>query len=106
MTHSRHGDLVVVSLSGEVDVDNVGRLRKVFDESVRGCGERMVVDLTGLTFIDTTGLGVLVRLRAALRDREGTLALVAADGQVLRRLRRTNLAPLFPIYDSLAQALT
>ncbi|WP_425568297.1 STAS domain-containing protein [Nonomuraea rubra] len=42
---------------------------------------------------------------ASLRDRNGTMALVAPDGQVLRRLRRTNLAPLFPIYDTLSQAL-
>ncbi|GAA2880261.1 hypothetical protein GCM10020220_082810 [Nonomuraea rubra] len=48
---------------------------------------------------------MLVRMLASLRDRNGTMALVAPDGQVLRRLRRTNLAPLFPIYDTLSQAL-
>ena len=105
MTRSRHGDLVVVSLAGEVDVDNVSRVRQCLDDAVEAHGPRLVVDLSGLTFIDTTGLGVLVRQLAALRDRNGTMALVAPDGQVLRRLRRTNLAPLFPIYDTLPQAL-
>ncbi|MFI7612972.1 anti-sigma factor antagonist [Nonomuraea terrae] len=105
MTRRRHGDLVVVSLAGEIDVDNVSDVRKCLDEAVETHGPRLVVDLTGLTFIDTTGLGVLVRLLATLRDRNGSMALVAPDGQVLRRLRRTNLAPLFPIYDTLSQAL-
>ncbi|MEU0571806.1 STAS domain-containing protein [Nonomuraea sp. NPDC005983] len=105
MTRHRHGELVVVSLAGEVDVDNVSKVRKCLDEAVEDHGPRLVVDLSALTFIDTTGLGVLVRLLANLRDRDGTMALVAPDGQVLRRLRRTNLAPLFPIYDTLAQAL-
>ncbi|WP_052424205.1 STAS domain-containing protein [Nonomuraea candida] len=60
----------------------------------------------GLTFIDTTGLGVLVRLLvASLRDRNGTMSPVAPDGPVLRRLRRTNLVRVFPVYDTLAQAL-
>ncbi|TDC98711.1 anti-sigma factor antagonist [Nonomuraea deserti] len=105
MTRRRHGDLVVVSLAGEVDVDNVSEVRKCLDEAVAEHGPRLVVDLTGLSFIDTTGLGVLVRVLATLRDRDGTMALVAPPGQVLRRLRRTNLAPLFPIYDTLPQAL-
>ncbi|NRQ36202.1 STAS domain-containing protein [Nonomuraea sp. NN258] len=105
MTRRRHGELVVVSLRGEVDVDNVSDVRRCLDEAVAAHGPRLVVDMTGLTFIDTTGLGVLVRLLATLRDRDGTMALVAPDGQVLRRLRRTNLAPLFPIYDTLPQAL-
>jgi anti-sigma B factor antagonist len=105
MTRRRHGDLVVVSLAGEVDLDNVSDVRKCLEEAVETHGPRLVVDLTGLTFIDTTGLGVLVRLLATLRDRNGSMALVAPDGQVLRRLRRTNLAPLFPIYDTLSQAL-
>ncbi|MEU5865762.1 STAS domain-containing protein [Nonomuraea sp. NPDC047529] len=104
-THSRHGEIVVVGLMGEVDVDNVDRVRRCLDEAVEAYGPRLVVDLTGLTFIDTTGLGVLVRQLAALRDRNGTMALVASDGQVLRRLRRTNLAALFPIHGTLSEAL-
>jgi anti-sigma B factor antagonist len=105
MSRRRHGDLTVFTLAGEVDADNVGQVREAFDAAVRSHGPRLVVDLSGLTFIDTTGLGALVRLRAVLNAREGSLSLVAPDGQVLRRLRRTNLAPLFPIYDSLSQAL-
>jgi anti-sigma B factor antagonist len=105
MTRRRHGELVVVSLSGEVDADNVSKVRKCLEEAVETHGPRLVVDLSRLTFIDTTGLGMLVRQLATLQERDGTMALVAPDGQVLRRLRRTNLAPLFPIYDTLSQAL-
>ncbi|MER7500182.1 STAS domain-containing protein [Nonomuraea pusilla] len=110
MTRRRHGETVVVSLAGELDVDNVSKVQRCLDEAVEPAEPesrvpRLVVDLSALTFIDTTGLGVLVRQLAALRARNGTMSLVAPDGQVLRRLRRTNLAPLFPIYDTLAQAL-
>ncbi|MEW9548592.1 STAS domain-containing protein [Nonomuraea sp. NPDC050783] len=105
MSRRRHGELVVVSLAGEVDVDNASRVRQCLGEAVAAHGPRLVVDLSELTFIDTTGLGVLVRQLAALRERDGSMALVAPDGQVLRRLRRTNLAPLFPIYETLSQAL-
>ncbi|MEU8249050.1 STAS domain-containing protein [Nonomuraea sp. NPDC048916] len=105
MTRHRHGESIVVSLAGEVDVDNAAKVRECLDEAAESPGSRLVVDLSNLTFIDTTGLGVLVRLLDSLRERDGTLSLVAPDGQVLRRLRRTNLAPLFPIFDTLSQAL-
>ncbi|MGR6921481.1 STAS domain-containing protein [[Actinomadura] parvosata] len=105
MSRRRHGELVVVSLAGEMDLDNVSQVRECLNEAAATPEPRLVVDLSALTFIDTTGLGVLVRVLASLRDRNGTMALVAPDGQVLRRLRRTNLAPLFPIYDTLSQAL-
>ena len=105
LTRARHGETVVVSLAGEVDADNVATVRQELDEAVRAHGPRLVVDLSRVAFIDTTGLGVLVRQLAALRDRDGSMVLVAPAGQVLRRLRRTNLAPLFPIYDTLSQAL-
>ncbi|MFC5830872.1 STAS domain-containing protein [Nonomuraea insulae] len=105
MSRRQHGELVVVSLAGEVDLDNASQVRLCLAEAVRTHGPRLVVDLSALTFIDTTGLGVLVRQLATLRERDGTMALVAPDGLVLRRLRRTNLAPLFPIYDTLSQAL-
>ncbi|WP_205315446.1 STAS domain-containing protein [Nonomuraea lactucae] len=77
MTRRRHGEMVVVSLAGEVDVDNAGQVRKCLGEAAATRGSRLVVDLSDLRFIDTTGLGVLVRLRADLREREGTMALVA-----------------------------
>ncbi|MEV4798939.1 STAS domain-containing protein [Nonomuraea sp. NPDC049421] len=105
MSRHHHGGSVVVRLAGEMDVDNVSQVRKCLDEAVAAHDSTLVVDLTALTFIDTTGLGVLVRLLASLRERDRTMALVAPDGQVLRRLRRTNLAPLFPIYDTLPEAL-
>lgn len=109
MRRHRHGTQVIVSLSGEVDADNVTRMRRGLDEAVAARSPecpRLVVDLSDLTFIDTTGLGALVRLRAHVTDGDNALALVAPDGQVLRRLRRTNLAPLFSIYETLSQALT
>ncbi|SEG83487.1 anti-sigma B factor antagonist [Nonomuraea solani] len=106
LSRRQHGELVVVSLAGELDADNISQVRKCLDEAVRASEPRLVVDLSAVTFIDTTGLGVLVRQLATVREREGSMALVAPDGQVLRRLRRTNLAPLFPIYDTLPEALS
>ncbi|MFD1937740.1 MULTISPECIES: STAS domain-containing protein [Nonomuraea] len=58
-----------------------------------------------MTFVDTTGLGLLVRLLAELRDNGGDLALVAsADCGALRRLSSMNLAGLFRVFDAVPGA--
>lgn len=95
--HSREG-WTVVTLDGEVDLDSVGRLRQIR-------GEQLIIDLSGVRFIDTTGLGFFVRLLERVRRREGSLVLVALTGQPLRAFSRTNLMRLFPVHDSVVEAL-
>ena len=54
------GDTVTVSLRGEVDVLSVDRVRVALNEALAARPRQVVVDLAGLSFIDSTGLGALV----------------------------------------------
>ncbi|GAA4040733.1 anti-sigma B factor antagonist [Nonomuraea soli] len=105
MTQRRERGHTVVALEGEVDLDSVDRLRERLDGIVAIDGPCLIVDLTGVRFIDTTGLGMFVRFLDGVRRRGGSLALVAPRGQPLRVFSRTNLARLFPIYDSVSDAV-
>lgn len=59
-TSEREGDRVTVALLGEVDVLQVGALRRLLNDAlIDGC-RLLVVDLSGVTFMDSVGLGVLV----------------------------------------------
>src|SRR5690349_11869919 len=61
---------VVVSLVGELDLYNAHVVRERLTAAADdGGGERLVVDLSGVTFIDSTGLGVLVETRSRLANR-------------------------------------
>jgi anti-sigma B factor antagonist len=57
----------------------------------------LAIDLRGVTFIDSTGIGVLVRLRVAAGERHKNLVLVAPSEPVIRLLRITALTSAFAI---------
>ncbi|WP_127499520.1 STAS domain-containing protein [Actinoplanes solisilvae] len=56
----RDGSLVTVRLRGEVDVLTVDRVRGALAEALQAQPHEIVVDLSGLVFIDSTGLGALI----------------------------------------------
>lgn len=58
------GDRSVLALTGELDLDSVGRLRERAQEQVTaGKAKVLVLDMSGLSFIDSSGLGLLIDLR-------------------------------------------
>jgi anti-sigma B factor antagonist len=93
----------VVTLEGELDLSTAVQLR----ECLRGLHERgitdhLVVDLSGCTFIDSTGLGLLVE--AQMRA-ESPLNVVATERQILQALSVTALDSLFVIHETREAAL-
>lgn len=86
----------VIRLVGEVDTVSSARLRAVLGEQVDEAND-VVLDLSGVRFIDSSGLGVLV---GALRRAEAgghRLALRAPTSSLQRVLEMTGLANAFPI---------
>ena len=83
---NRDGDERVIALSGELDLSNADRLRDRL-ESARADAERVIVDLSRLAFIDSTGLRVLLRAEQASRTDGGKLSFVRARGQVERVMK-------------------
>ena len=98
------GEATVVEVGGEVELYSAQQLR---DALIRVCEvERpcIVVDLTRVSFIDSTGLGVLVGALKRASER-GTLALVCPQQRVRRVLEITGLTEVFPMYDVLEDAV-
>jgi anti-sigma B factor antagonist len=90
-----HPPVSVVTLQGELDLATTPlvsqRLRTAIDEGCR----QMKIDLSGVTFIDATALGMLTTTRRELREREGTLDFIAYRPEFLRLCRATGLAEHF-----------
>jgi anti-sigma B factor antagonist len=76
------GDVALARVAGEIDLANASRVgRSLAAAASRG----LVVDLTGVTYLDSAGIGELFALAARLRT-GGGLALVVPDGSPLHRL--------------------
>ena len=93
ITATSDGSTAIVTADGEIDLSNVGELRSAVTEAAEGC-ELLRLDLSGVEFIDSTGLGGLLELRSTLRARSVTLEIVAGDGPVRQAVEITGLAEL------------
>jgi anti-sigma B factor antagonist len=95
---------VVVSLAGELDLYNAHEVREALLECCAEAPDRLVVDLSGVTFVDSTALGVLIEARTKLENRRGFL-LAAPGLETKRALEISGLDRHFAVHDSLDAAL-
>jgi anti-sigma B factor antagonist len=94
----------VLAVKGEVDVYTAPRLRERLVELVSQGHRQLVVDLEGVEFLDSTGLGVLVGGLKRVRSHDGDLGLVCTQSRILKVFEITGLTKVFSIYDSVDAA--
>jgi anti-anti-sigma factor len=76
----------VVALVGEVDLSNVDQIDAGLRAAVPGSAAGLVLDLSGVDYLDSTGLRLLFRLAREMRDRQQELQLVVPTTSRLRRV--------------------
>lgn len=91
------GEPTVVRIRGEVDLYTAPRLRERLDDVVSGQDQQVVVDLTDMDFIDSTGLGVLVGALKQVRERGGDMVLRNASRSTHKILEIAGLTKLFTV---------
>jgi anti-sigma B factor antagonist len=96
----------VVVASGEIDLCTSPALSDALEQAAKE-SDRIIIDLSRVTFLDSSGMAAMVGARNRNEQRQrGTLCLVGPSGLVLRALEVTDLVKLFPIYDSLDDAVS
>ena len=100
-----HSPYTVLAVKGEVDVYTAPRLREKLVELVSQDKLQVIVDLEGVDFLDSTGLGVLVGGLKRLRSHDGDLGLVCSQPRVLKVFEITGLTKVFEIHNSLDAAV-
>jgi anti-sigma B factor antagonist len=96
---------VVVTLGGELDLYNADEVRKALAGAADRQPERLVVDLSGVEFMDSTALGVLIEARTKLTNRRAFL-LAAPRMETRRALEVSGLDRHFGIHDTVDAART
>ena len=95
----------VLAVFGEVDVYTAPHFRERLIELVSEGKHRIVVDLEGVDFLDSTGLGVLVGGLKRLRSHDGDLLLVCTQSHILKVFEITGLTKVFSIYVTIDDAV-
>ena len=96
----------VITLCGELDLLDTSDVAAHLIAAVAAYGPSVIVDLAELKFIDSCGLGVLVRVLRWTRETGGDLSLAAPQRQVRQVLRTTGLIDVFSVYPSVKQAVS
>ena len=105
MTTRPESDCTVVSAVGEVDVFTAPSLDEALSEVISGGSTCLIVDLSGVDFLDSTGLSVLVKALKRVRESEGSLDVVVSADRVAKVFRLTGLDKVIPLHATLADAL-
>jgi anti-sigma B factor antagonist len=105
LTTRTEGDRTVVSVGGEIDVYTAPKLREQLIDLVTAGQYHIVVDMEGVDFLDSTGLGVLVGGLKRVRAHEGSLQLVCSQERILKIFRITGLTKVFEIHPTVEDAV-
>jgi anti-sigma B factor antagonist len=96
---------VVVAVAGELDVTCSQQLDDCLAEASPG-GDRMILDLAGVDFMDTTALAVIVSHWRRHADADGMFLIAGARYRYTKALWITGLADRLPMYDTVDEALS
>jgi anti-sigma B factor antagonist len=88
------------ALRGEVDLAVLPAIEEQLDAAIRESVGAFVIDLTEVTFIDSTGLQALLRARALLGREDRALAVVCPHGPVRRVFELAGVSDVFVFYPS------
>jgi anti-sigma B factor antagonist len=99
-------ELALVSVAGELDLYTAERMQGGIDEAEAVGADTVVLDLSGISFIDSTALGVLVQESKRLEGRGHSLVLVTNDPRTLRVFEVTGLKRVLRTHATLHDALT
>ncbi|WP_420310371.1 STAS domain-containing protein [Streptomyces sp. YS-B37] len=96
--------VLVVTVAGEIDHETGGALKEALDLP-DGAAPRVVIDLGHVTFMDSSGINLLIAVHHTLAEADGWLRLAGAVPSVLRTIQLVGIDALIDCYPTLPQAL-
>ena len=102
----REGPGAIITLRGSVTMDETGKLVQTLEELTGAQTAVIVLNLTELDFICSTGLGAIIRGHLKTRSYDGGIRLVNPQPSVKALLETTRLTELFPLFPTVEAALS
>lgn len=94
----------LLRLIGDLDLHSGPEVREALEATTLAAGELFVVDLTGITFCDSSGITALVAARNRALAAKAGIALAGVPSHLLRVLQMLGLAAVFPTFPSAESA--
>ena len=98
VAYATHNRMLTISLSGDIDHHRVkGLLQNLDQELDEVLPRQVVVNCSGVTFMDSSGIAILLRLRQQMDELSGTIQVTGLNEQPARVLRAAGIGRLIPI---------
>lgn len=101
----RNDNVPIVDLSGDVDAYTCAKLREAIVELLDQGDSRVVIGMSNVDYIDSTGLGTLVGGLRRVSEQKGAMAISGANPQVRKVLSITGLSKVFSLFDDETEAI-
>lgn len=99
-----HDGWTVLEVVGEIDLSTAPQLERRVDDVIEQGSHRLILDLTGVVFMDSTGLRALIAAQKSIAEHTGRLAIAAADGPVTRLLSITGVQSELIVHPTVEEA--
>jgi anti-sigma B factor antagonist len=94
----------VVAVAGEIDLFTAPEFKQRMGTVIEQGVDRLVVDLSATTFVDSSSLGVLIGAHRRLKQRKGSLVVVCDNDSIVKTFKITGLDGVFTLVPSLDDA--
>jgi anti-sigma B factor antagonist len=98
-------DTHVVTVTGEIDLFTAPEFKTRMSRPIEDGVQRLIIDLSATTFIDSSSLGVLIGAHRRLKQRNGSLIVVCDNDAIVKTFKITGLDGVFTLVRSLDDAL-
>lgn len=104
LSAQKEGATLILSISGTLDSGHASRFREEFLDKASE-ETRIILECGELTYLDSSGLAILVNIQKGLAEREARMIICGLSEDVLRVIRFTKLDRVFSLAETPAEAL-
>ena len=102
-TINEDGKHKVIALKGELDLYKTGKLKRELLEAIGDEISSLVIDMTELKYMDSSGIALMAFLQKHARGKSGTFAFLKVNSEIMNVLKLAALDNFFKIYESMDQ---
>ena len=97
-------DTQAIEVHGEIDVYTSPKVKEIITELIEKGNYNLIINLEGVRYIDSTGLGVLIGALKKVREKDGCINLVCNNPQIKKIFNITGLVKIFGIFKTEEEA--
>ncbi len=100
ITEDRQNDVLICRIDEEINIDTSPQLRKAFGEYVGKNAKKIIIDFSGVSYIDSSGIATFIELFQRLKKIEGKFRICCMAPKVKNVFEVTKVIKLFEVFDS------